>query len=216
MHMTCTIPWRTRSHLVKARRRRSWYWVSQRLRPAHQNHQQCHPRQQRPINSFYLLRLSFQETAFCWVQHHELTLSVDRFTVIDQSVIKLLNSKCLGTIISVFDSQSLSNLDQHQTNASERQLKDVQWTAPPLWTVQLAPFLSTCRWTGSLCQCFFSSCMPVDPTTKHSHTIMFFAAMRLMMFLIQSSVIGAVACLGSVTAVVRNSAPLPCWGWSAT
>ena len=33
----------------------SWYWALQRLRPVHQNHQQCHPRQHRPI-------LSFQET----------------------------------------------------------------------------------------------------------------------------------------------------------
>ena len=36
------------------------------------------------------------------------------------------------------------------------------------------------------------------------------------MFLIQSSVIGALACLGSVAAVVRNSAPLPCSGDSRT
>ena len=38
----------------------------------------------------------------------------------------------------------------------------------------------------------------------------------VVMFLIQSSVIGALACLGSVTAVVRNSAPLPCSGDSRT
>ena len=41
-----------------------------------------------------------------------------------QSVIKLFNNKPLGTIISRLD---CSNLGQHQTNASERQLK---WTAP--------------------------------------------------------------------------------------
>ena len=34
----------------------------------------------------------------------------------------------------------------------------------------------------------------------------------VVMFVIQSSVIGALACSGSVTAVVRNSAPLPCSG----
>ena len=34
----------------------------------------------------------------------------------------------------------------------------------------------------------------------------------VVMFVIQSSVIGAPACSGSVTAVVRNSAPLPCSG----
>ena len=34
----------------------------------------------------------------------------------------------------------------------------------------------------------------------------------VVMFVIQSSVIGALACSGSVTAVVLNSAPLPCCG----
>ena len=38
----------------------------------------------------------------------------------------------------------------------------------------------------------------------------------VVMFLIQSSVIGALACSGSVTAVVRNTAQLPCSGDSRT
>ena len=38
----------------------------------------------------------------------------------------------------------------------------------------------------------------------------------VVMFVIQSSVISALACSGSVTTMVRNSAPLPCSGDSRT
>ena len=95
----------------------------------------------------------------CFIPKLELESATPRARVICssfrchswQSVIKLFNNKPLGTIISRLDCQSLSNLCQHQTNASEKQLK---WTATRPWTIQLAPFLSICKWTWSLCQCF--------------------------------------------------------------
>ena len=67
------------------------------------------------------MSLTNWSAAFCSPQQYELASSVDRSTVVrDQSVIKLLDGRLRGTIISGLASQVLSYLGERQTDLPEQ------------------------------------------------------------------------------------------------
>ena len=190
--------------------------------PTHQNHQQCHLHQQRPINSVPFLNLNWR------VQHHGLALSVHRFAVIrdnPSSSFSTVNpSEQSSLVLTASRSPIFVNTKRmHPKNSwSELHHDPEQFNLP----------LSSQSVNGlDHCVNVFSSCIWVDPTTKDFGIFTFFAALTswtLWWFFDPifrdrcSCVLGLCycrwpqLCSAAMLELNCNRAPLPCCGDSHT